>query len=188
MDYLSKSPLSTWRIFYSTLLSPTLWLPVHFIPQVNMLQILPVCFLGNPIRKFYSFHTSLLSWPLISSVLRVSSVPLNPFILNKNSGEESQCFFIFGAEVLSSFLSGMQDAKLNKIMWVHSTWSNPLYKSSYWPQRVIESHSFLYQRVHTNFIKDDDLIHTFSTVSELCSRNPSIRDQEEVAAVWGLLP
>ena len=67
-----------------------------------MVQILPIHFLGNPIGKFSSYHISLFSWPLVASVLCVSSVPLNPFILNKKSGEESQCFFIFGTGVLMS--------------------------------------------------------------------------------------
>lgn len=147
MDFISKGPLSTWRIFYSILLSPSLWLPMHFIPQVSMLQILPVCFLGNPIGKFYSsYFSSFLASHLLCSLCLLCS-PQSLYVKQEFWGGVPVLLNLWGwcpkeSRWGSSFLSGMQDPELNKIMWVHSTWGNPLYKSSYWPQGIIESHFY----------------------------------------------
>lgn len=126
MYFMGKGLPSICYTFYSAILSPSFWLPTHCTPQVNRPQMLPVCFLGHPAKKTLLCCLSLLSQPLLS-VLLASFVLLCPFSFVSNkiiessfSGEESQCFFIFGANALrnhggSSFLSGIQNANLNKI-------------------------------------------------------------------------
>lgn len=56
---------------------------MHGTPQAYKLQTLPNSFLGNPAKNILLYRLSLLSWPLLSTVLLAHCSLLSPLFCFK---------------------------------------------------------------------------------------------------------